>query len=231
MISLGFGRGSVEWRVAGEPRRWRRRRRQLGSATDNGRAPKLLPNLGRVNHLSAVSRAREGRGHHELASRASRRCRAERHARGESNSRPVDLFRLFYFVCSFSVGRCRLIARERQPADHLRFRKFGSRRVMDSISRPAVVWWWSRASYGVSPTTPPIETAPTIGLWRVLSLRHFRPARSGSYRLAREHRAARRSAERPPTRTCGGRRRRRFAFSPSDRGARRWISAGRGDYR
>jgi hypothetical protein len=61
---------------------------------------------GRVNHLAPVSRAREGRGHHELASRASRRCRAERHARGESNSWPVDLlFRLFYFVCSFSVGR------------------------------------------------------------------------------------------------------------------------------
>jgi hypothetical protein len=33
------------------------------------------------------SRAREARGHHELASKASRRCRAERHARGES---PAD---------------------------------------------------------------------------------------------------------------------------------------------
>jgi hypothetical protein len=51
---------------------------------------------------------------------------------------------------------------------------------MDSISRSAVVWWWSRASYGVSPTTPPIETAPTIGHWGVFSLWHFRLARSGS---------------------------------------------------
>jgi hypothetical protein len=90
---------------------------------------------------------------------------------------------------------------------------------MVSMSRPVVVWWWllfllvlfllvlfllvgagwcrRRGSYGVSPTTPPIETAPTIGLWRVLSLRHFRPARSGSYRLAREHRAARRQQSDP----------------------------------
>ena len=32
------------------------------NSTDKGRAPKLLQNLGRVNHLTAVSRAREGRG-------------------------------------------------------------------------------------------------------------------------------------------------------------------------
>ena len=87
------------------------------------------------------------------------------------------LFRLFYFVCSISVGRCRLIAaRSDTPDDHFRFRKFGSRRVMELDIEPAVVWWWSRASYGVSPTTPPIETAPTIGHWGVLSLWHFRLA-------------------------------------------------------
>ena len=90
------------------------------NSTDNGRAPKLLQKLGRVNHLTAVSRAREGRGHHELASRASRRCRA-RHARGELNSWPVDLlfrlfyfvvvlFRLFYFVCSISFVLFLLVA-------------------------------------------------------------------------------------------------------------------------
>jgi hypothetical protein len=105
---------------------------------------------------------------------------------------------LFYFVCSISVGRCRLIAAQSDtPDDHFRFRKFGSRRVMDSISRRAVVWWWSRASYGVSPTTPPIETAPTIGLWRVLSLRHFRPARSGSLSVGEGASSGAAPAERP----------------------------------
>ena len=90
---------------------------------------------------------------------------------------------------------------------------------MDSISRPAVVGWWSRASYGVSPTTPPIEPAPTIGHWGVLSLWHFRLARSGSYLVASGRRAARpiKQSDRP-TRTCGGRRRRRFLFRLMDRG-------------
>ena len=100
----------------------------VGAATGSARQHPPLqtaPTIGgRVNQLSAFSRAREGSGHPDLASRASRRCRAQRHARGELNSRyrgrrwcaryrgrrSVDLlFRLFYFVCSFSVGRCRLM--------------------------------------------------------------------------------------------------------------------------
>jgi hypothetical protein len=114
-------------------------------------APKLLQNLGSVNLLSAFSRAREGRA--QCARRAER----------AADAAPSDT---------------RAANPSKPPDDHFRFRKFGSRRVMDSISMsmPAVVWWWSRASYGVSPTTPPIETAPTMGHWGVLSLWHFRLA-------------------------------------------------------
>ena len=147
--------------MSASPARARRRRGCRRKQPDNGRAPKLLQKLGRVNHDSAFSRAREGSGHHDLASRASRRCR-----RRPTRARRIKL----------SISRPAVV----WPDDHFRFRKFGSRRVMDSISRPAVVGWWSRASYGVSPTTPPIEPAPTIGHWGVLSLWHFRLARSGS---------------------------------------------------
>ena len=107
------------------------------------------------------------------------------------------LFRLFYFVCSISFVLFRLF-----------------------------YFCWSlptdgadcRRSYGVSPTTPPIETAPTIGHWGVLSLWHFRLARSGSF-LVGGRRAARpiKQSDRP-TRTCGGRRRRRISFSPNGSG-------------
>ena len=104
---------------------------------------------------------------------------------------------------------------------------------MVSISRPVVVWWWllfllvlfllvgagwcrRRGSYGVSPTTPPIETAPTIGHWGVLSLWHFRLARSGSSSGRRAARPIKQSDR--PTRTRGGRRRGRFLFRLTDRG-------------
>ena len=89
------------------------------------------PTIGsRVNQLSAFSRAREGSGHHDLASRASRRCRrrATRARRLKfsisrpavvcSISRPAIcrppfsfvLFRLFYFVCSISFVLFLLVA-------------------------------------------------------------------------------------------------------------------------
>ena len=87
-----------------------------------------------------------------------------------------------------------------------------------------------RGSYGVSPTTPPVQTAPTIGLWRVLSLRHFRPARSGSCRLAREHRAARRQQSDPlaPAIGCQLKHHRQWSRTDTLRnlGRRSDISAG-----
>jgi hypothetical protein len=130
--------------------------------------------------LRFLARAREGGSTSSPAERAADAAPSDTRAANQIAGLSTS-----FFVCSISVGRCRLIAaRSDTPDDHFRFRKFGSRRVMDSISRPAVVWWWSRASYGVSPTTPPIETAPTMGLSRPLSLSLFGAARRAPRRPA-----------------------------------------------
>jgi hypothetical protein len=91
---------------------------------------------------------------------------------------------------------------------------------MDSISRPAVVWWWSRASYGVSPTTPPHRNGThDRALGRALALA-FPAGAIGLFILVASGRRAARPIKQSdrPTRTCGGRRRRRFLFRLMDRG-------------
>jgi hypothetical protein len=85
---------------------------------------------------------------------------------------------------------------------------------MDSISRPAVVWWWSRASYGVSPTTSPHRNGTDDrALGRALALA-FPAGAIGLFILVASGRRAARPIKQSdrPTRTCGGRRRRRFLF-------------------
>jgi hypothetical protein len=69
------------------------------NSTDKGRAPKLLQNLGRVNHLTAVSRAREGRG----------APRARQQSAPPMPRRATRARRIPFSVGPFSVGGCRMV--------------------------------------------------------------------------------------------------------------------------